>query len=385
MKKRTTKNRRIKVVVTVLAALCLAEGFFLYRAYWGAGDTMRMVQKIRKIERTIDKYYKGDIDEEKQEEYTYRGLIAGLGDQYSDYYTAEEYEQLTQSSNGVYSGVGITMTQDSENGEIRVVNTVKGSPADGSGLKKDDVLIKINGKALKSDDQLDDVVQKIKGKEGTKVTLTFQRGDTSKDYTFTRKSIENPTVETKMAADGIGYLSISEFDEVTVDQFEEGVEELKEKGAKSLIIDLRDNPGGLLSAVVDIADDILPKGKIVYTKDKNGNTKYYNAEDDDELGMPLCVLVNGDSASASEILAGAVKDRDAGTLIGEKTFGKGIVQGFFGLGDGSYVKLTYSSYYTPSGKNIHKKGITPDITVKDDEDTKADEQLQRAIEELKKE
>lgn len=384
MKKRSTKNRRTKVVITVLVVLCLAEGFFLYRAYWGAGDTMRMVQKIRKIERTIDKYYKGEIDEEKQEEYTYRGLIAGLGDQYSDYYTAEEYKQLTESTNGVYSGVGITMTQDSESGEIRVVNTVKGSPADGSGLKKDDVLMKINGKAVKGDDKLDDVVRKVKGKEGTKVTLTFQRGDTSKDYTFTRKSIENPTVETKMAADGIGYLSISEFDEVTVDQFEEGLEELKEKGAKSLIIDLRDNLGGLLSAVVDIADDILPKGKIVYTKDKNGNTKYYNAKDDDELGIPLCVLVNENSASASEILAGAVKDRDAGTLIGEKTFGKGIVQGFFGLGDGSYVKLTYSSYYTPSGKNIHKKGITPDITVKDNEDTKADEQLQRAIEELQK-
>lgn len=137
MRKRSTKNRRTKVVITVLVVLCLAEGFFLYRAYWGAGDTMRMVQKIRKIERTIDKYYKGEIDEEKQEEYTYRGLVAGLGDQYSDYYTAEEYKQLTESTNGVYSGVGITMTQDSDSGEIRVVNTVKGSPADGSGLKKD--------------------------------------------------------------------------------------------------------------------------------------------------------------------------------------------------------------------------------------------------------
>src|SRR5699024_8429955 len=176
---------------------------------------------------------------------------------------------------------------------------------------------------------LNDVVSKVKGKEGTKVTLTFQRGDDTKEYTFTRKSVENPTVDTKMLSGNIGYLSISEFDEITVEQFEDGLKDLQKQGAKSLIIDLRDNPGGLLSAVVDIADDILPKGKIVYTEDKNGKKKYYNAEDDDQLNMPLCVLVNGNSASASEILAGAIKDRDAGTLVGEKTFGKGIVQGFY--------------------------------------------------------
>ena len=374
------KKRITKIVIAVLAVVCLAEGFFLYRAYWGAGDTMRIVQKIRNIERAIQTYYKGDIDEDQLEDYTYKGLVAGLGDQYSDYYSEKEYKELTESTEGVYSGVGITMTKDSDSGEIKVVNTLKGSPADGSGLKEGDVLTKIG-----TDADLNDVVSKVKGKEGTKVTLTFKRGDDTKEYTFTRKSVENPTVETRMLQGNIGYLSISEFDEITVEQFEDGLKDLQDQGAESLIIDLRDNPGGLLSAVVDIADDVLPKGRIVYTEDKNGKKKYYDAEDDDQLNMPLCVLVNGNSASASEILAGAIKDRDAGTLVGEKTFGKGIVQGFYGLGDDSYVKLTYASYYTPDGHNIHKKGIQPDVKVEDDEDTEADEQLQRAVEVLQNE
>lgn len=379
------KKRITKIVIAVLTVLCLAEGFFLYRAYWGASDTMRMVQKIRNIERAIQTYYKGDVDEDQLETYTYKGLVAGLGDQYSDYYSEEEYKELTESTEGVYSGVGITMTKNSSSGEITVVNTLKGSPAYGSGLKKGDVLTKIGDEEIGKNADLNDVVSKVKGKEGTKVTLTFQRGDDTKEYTFTRKSVENPTVDTKMLSGNIGYLSISEFDEITVEQFEDGLKDLQKQGAKSLIIDLRDNPGGLLSAVVDIADDILPKGKIVYTEDKNGKKKYYNAEDDDQLNMPLCVLVNGNSASASEILAGAVKDRDAGTLVGEKTFGKGIVQGFYGLGDDSYVKLTYASYYTPAGHNIHKKGIQPDVAVKDNENTKTDEQLQKAVEMLQNE
>ena len=377
------KKRITKIVIAVLAVVCLAEGFFLYRAYWGAGDTMRIVQKIRNIERAIQTYYKGDIDEDQLEDYTYKGLVAGLGDQYSDYYSEEEYKELTESTEGVYSGVGITMTKDSDSGEIKVVNTLKGSPADGSGLKEGDVLTKIGDENVGTDADLNDVVSKVKGKEGTKVTLTFKRGDDTKEYTFTRKSVENPTVETRMLQGNIGYLSISEFDEITVEQFEDGLKDLQDQGAESLIIDLRDNPGGLLSAVVDIADDVLPKGRIVYTEDKNGKKKYYDAED--ELNMPLCVLVNGNSASASEILAGAIKDRDAGTLVGEKTFGKGIVQGFYGLGDDSYVKLTYASYYTPDGHNIHKKGIQPDVKVEDDEDTEADEQLQRAVEVLQNE
>ena len=177
-----------------------------------------------------------------------------------------------------------------------------------------------------------------------------------------------------MLQDKVGYLQITEFDEVTVSQFRSGLKSLKKQGAKKLIIDLRDNPGGLLTSVVDIAGQILPKGTIVYTEDKNGNKKYYKDTKNEQLDMPLCVLV----------LSGEIKDDKAGTLVGETTFGKGIVQGFFEVGDGSYVKLTYSSYYTPAGHNIHKKGIKPDVEVKDNTKTKADEQLNKAISILQK-
>lgn len=372
-----------KLLVGLLVIICIVEGFFLYRAYAIPTDTRKIVQKINKIEKAIDKYYKGDIDEEKLEDYTYKGLVAGLGDPYSDYYSEKEFTELVESTNGIYSGIGLYLTQNMQTGVITVVKPIKGSPSDGKGLKKGDILTQIDGKDVKTGEDLSEIVKKIKGEEGTKVTLTFLRGDKTQKYIFTRKSIETPTVETKMLDGGIGYLSILEFDEVTVKQFEAGIKKLQRQGMKSLVIDLRDNPGGLLSAVVDIADDILPKGKIVYTEDKNGKKKYYSAEDEDQLDMPLCVLVNGNSASASEIFAGAVKDRKAGTLVGEKTFGKGIVQGFFDLGDDSYVKLTYSSYYTPAGHNIHKKGIQPNVTVKDNEKTSQDEQLEKALEILK--
>ena len=367
-----------KLFVGLLVVVCIVEGFFLYRAYAIPTETRKTMQKINKIEEAIDKYYKGDIDEEKLEDYTYKGLVAGLGDPYSDYYSEKEFKELMESTNGVYSGIGLYLTQNMQTGVITVVKPIKGSPSDGKGLKKGDILTQIDGKDVQTGEDLSEIVKKIKGEEGTKVSLTFLRGDKTKKYTFTRKSIETPTVETKMLENHIGYLSILEFDEVTVKQFEAGIKKLEGQGMKSLIIDLRDNPGGLLSAVVEIADDILPKGKIVYTEDNNGKKKYYNAEDDDQLDIPLCVLVNGNSASASESLAGAVKDRKAGTLVGEKTFGKGIVQGFFDLGDDSYVKLTYSSYYTPAGHNIHKKGIEPNITVKDNEKTKKDEQIEEA-------
>lgn len=370
-----------KILIGVLVVLCVVEGFFLYRAYSG---TMATVQKVRKIEGTIDKYYKGKIDQTQLQDYTYKGLIAGLGDPYSDYYSKKDFKELQQSTNGVYSGVGIYMTQNNTTGLITVVKTIKGSPADGSGLKKGDILTKVNQTSVSKNDSLNDIVQKIKGEEGTKVKLTFLRKTDSKTYTFTRKAIESPTVETKMLKNKIGYLSISEFDEVTVKQFESGLAKLKKQGATSLIIDLRDNPGGLLQAVVKIADDILPKGRIVYTQDKYGNQKIYNSTNKKQLDMPLCLLVNGNSASASEILSGAIKDRKAGTLVGEKTFGKGIVQGFFSLGDGSYAKLTYATYYTPAGHNIHKKGIQPNVKIKDNEKTKADEQLNKAIEILSK-
>ena len=376
------KKKLSKILVGLLVVVCIVEGFFLYRAYVVPSSTLQTARKINRIEQIIDKYYKGSVKKSDLEDYTYKGLVAGLGDVYSTYYSESDFKELEESTSGVYYGVGIYMTQDIKTGIITVVKPVKGSPADGSGLKKGDVLIKVGNYKVKTSDALDDIVKKIKGAEGTKVNLTFTRNQTTN--TFTRQSIENPTVETKMLKDQIGYLQVTEFDEVTVSQFKSGLASLKKQGAKKLIIDLRDNPGGLLTSVVDIASQILPKGTIVYTEDKNGNKKYYKDTKNEQLDMPLCVLVNGNSASAAEILSGAVKDRNTGTLVGETTFGKGIVQGFFEVGDGSYVKLTYSSYYTPAGHNIHKKGIKPDVEVKDNTKTKADEQLDKAISILQK-
>ena len=440
-----------KILVGLLVVVCIVEGFFLYRAYAIPSTTLQTARKINRIEQIIDKYYKGSVKKSELEDCTYKGLVAGLGDVYSMYYSEDDFKELEQSTSGVYYGVGIYLTQDIKTGIITVVKPVKGSPADGSGLKKGDILTKVGNYKLKTSDALDDIVKKIKGAEGTKVKLTFTRNQTSKTYTFTRQSIENPTVETKMLQDKVGYLQITEFDEVTVSQFRSGLKSLKKQGAegtkvkltftrnqtsktytftrqsienptvetkmlqdkvgylqitefdevtvsqfrsglkslkkqgaKKLIIDLRDNPGGLLTSVVDIAGQILPKGTIVYTEDKNGNKKYYKDTKNEQLDMPLCVLVNGNSASAAEILSGAIKDDKAGTLVGETTFGKGIVQGFFEVGDGSYVKLTYSSYYTPAGHNIHKKGIKPDVEVKDNTKTKADEQLNKALSILQK-
>ena len=277
------KKKLSKILVGLLVVVCIVEGFFLYRAYVVPSSTLQTARKINRIEQIIDKYYKGSVKKSDLEDYTYKGLVAGLGDVYSTYYSESDFKELEESTSGVYYGVGIYMTQDIKTGIITVVKPVKGSPADGSGLKKGDVLIKVGNYKVKTSDALDDIVKKIKGAEGTKVNLTFTRNQTTKTYTFTRQSIENPTVETKMLKDQIGYLQVTEFDEVTVSQFKSGLASLKKQGAKKLIIDLRDNPGGLLTSVVDIASQILPKGTIVYTEDKHNHKQIHLSLSEYEL------------------------------------------------------------------------------------------------------
>lgn len=379
------KKQFSKILIAVLLIISLGEGFILYRTYSVSGKNVQIANKLERLEKTVDQYYTGDVDQKQLENYTYKGYLAGLGDPYSTYYSESEFKDLMDSTNGVFSGVGIYLSQDTTTGEIKVIRVIKGGPSDGSGIKSGDMLVKVDGKSA-SDKDLDKVVAEVKGEEGTKVKLSFLRGKEKKtrDFTITRKKVVTQTVETKMVDDGIGYLSISEFDEVTVDQFKNGIKKLKKQGMKAMIIDVRNNPGGLVDSVVDIADELLGKGTIVSMKDKQGKEKVYSSDAAQPVKVPVCVLVNGESASASEILSGAVKDHKRGTLVGEKTFGKGIVQGFFKLGDGSYAKLTYASYYTPSGNNIHKKGIKPDVAVKDNSKTKADEQLLKAQQILRK-
>lgn len=395
MKKGKIKVRSLikDILILLLLVVCIMEGIMLKVFVFSSDDGIARKSKLKQLKTVIDEYYLGEVDEEQLREYSYKGMIAGLEDPYSVYYTKEEYEDVEESSEGIFSGVGIVLTQDMETKAITVVKPMKDGPAQKAGIKAGDILTKVEGEEISSDEDLSSVVSRVKGKEGTKVTLTFSRDGKEKDYTLTRQEIKNPTVEYEMLENKVGYIKITEFDEVTVEQFDDALSQLENDGMKKLVLDLRDNPGGLLDAVVDIADRILPTGMIVYTEDKNGKKTEYEAKSAECVEQPIAVLINGNSASASEILAGAIQDYKAGTLVGTTSYGKGIVQNIFQLGDGSAVKLTIANYYTPKGRNIHKKGIDPDVEVelkeslKDEIEIKKseDNQLQEALNVLEKE
>lgn len=342
--------------------------------------------KLEAIEELIDKNFYFEDDDQAKQDGIIRGYLEGLDDPYSIYYTQEEYASFMEDTGGEYVGVGVQVSQNADTKIITVVDVFDG-PAKEAGIQADDVITAVNGEDITSQD-IDTVVDKIRGAEGTEVTITVYRSSDGKDhdYTMPRRKVENPTVEYKMLEDNIGYIQISSFYEVTGDQFVAAVESLESQGMEGMIIDLRDNGGGLLDIAVDMLDYMLPAGKIVYTEDKDGNvTSEYNSTDDEQFTKPLAVLVNGYSASASEIFAGAIKDYGIGTLVGENTFGKGIVQRVFPLKDGSAIKLTIAKYFTPNGNDIHKIGIKPDIEVELDveayreSDGEKDNQLEMAI------
>lgn len=342
--------------------------------------------KLGEIKGLIDRYYLHDdeVDEKDLESYLLKGYVSGLQDPYSVYYNQEETKELFETTAGEYSGIGAAMTQDIETGVITIVNVYKKSPAEEAGLKADDILYKVNGEDVTGQD-LSKVVGKIKGEEGTKVTLTLLRGKANKEIeaTATRRKVEAQTVEYEMKDEQIGYLRITEFDTVTLRQFEKALTDLKSKGMKGLIVDLRSNPGGNLSTVCDMLDMILPKGTIVYTKNKDGKKETAVSDEEHKMELPMTILVDGRSASASEIFAGAIQDYGVGTLVGTTTYGKGVVQQLFEMRDGTCLKLTIAEYFTPKGRNINGKGIVPDVEVKyeyDENNPDADNQLDKAIE-----
>lgn len=349
-----------------------------------------VLRKMKKIEAVIDAYYyQEDTDKEKLVEDAYKGMMASLGDPYSTYYSEEELNDLMEQSEGIYFGIGAYVSMDQTTGYAMVSGVIEGTPAQEADLRDGDIIYEVDGKSAYGL-ELTEVVAMIKGEEGSTVHLTLVR-DGEADYVekdVVRRQIESPTVEYQMHEGQIGYIQITEFDDVTADQFAEALAVLKEQGMKGLILDLRSNPGGNLSTVVDISRMILPKGLIVYTEDRNGNRDEYACDGSRKLELPMVVLINGYSASASEILAGAIKDYNMGTLIGTTTYGKGIVQQVVSLKDGSAVKLTVSSYYTPSGKNIHGIGIEPDEVCEFDSEAyydaenPVDNQLERAKEVL---
>ncbi len=353
------------------------------------GDVVNqdVVEKMQLIEQVIDRYfYQEETDKEAMVDGIYKGMVSSLGDPYSEYYTVEELNELLEGIEGVYYGIGCYVSMDTSVGLAKISGIISGAPAEEVDIRPDDYIYAVDGVETYGM-TLNEVVSLIKGPEGTKVVITLIRDGQYLDVEVERRQVEAPTIETEMYDNGIAYIQITEFDEVTVEQFADALKDARNNDMKGLIIDLRANPGGSLNAVVEIAKQILPKGLIVYTEDRDGNRKEYSCNGKNELEVPLVVLIDGNSASASEILAGAIKDYGIGTLVGTTTYGKGIVQQAISLGDGSAVKLTISTYYSPNGNNIHGVGVEPDIVCEFDgdryySDEKYDNQLEKAKEVL---
>lgn len=346
-------------------------------------------EKLSVLKGLIDENYIGDVDEEALEEGIYKGYIQGLEDPYSVYYNEEETKDLYETTEGEYSGIGAVLSQDLESGVITLVQIYEDSPAAKAGLKDNDILTKV-GDIEVTDMDLSEVVTYIKGEKGTDVDLTVLRGEDAEEITVTatRDTVEAQTVKYEMLEGQTGYLSVSEFDSVTYAQYEEALNELTAQGMTGLIVDLRNNPGGNLNTVCEMLDMVLPKGTIVYTEDKDGKRETATSDDEHQINVPMVVLVNGNSASASEIYAGAIQDYGIGKIVGTQTYGKGVVQQIFDLGDGTSVKLTIAEYFTPNGRSIDGEGITPDVEVEyeaDENNPEADNQLEKALEVMKEE
>lgn len=389
------------VVTGLLIALCITGSMYIYNAYKAeqiqqasteqtqeaeqSVVNVAVEKKLKLLEDSIDKYYLNDVTTEDLETGVYKGVIEALGDPYSAYYTPQELETLREKTSGIYYGIGAYIGIDADTQYCKIVSVIENTPAEEAGLKAEDLLVEVEGQSTKGMTTTD-VVALIKGEENTDVLLKiFRTGESDYlDFTVTRREVESPTVNYEMLEDGMAYIQIVQFEAVTTDQFIEKMTQAREDGMKGLILDLRNNPGGTLTSVVEIAREMLPEGMIVYTEDKAGKRDEYKCDGKKQLEVPLVVLVNENSASAAEILSGAVKDYGIGTLLGTTTFGKGIVQKVFGITDGSAVKLTISHYYTPNGADIHGVGIEPDETLEFDSEAYVndgtDNQLERAKE-----
>ena len=348
------------------------------------GSTQKKVSELKEL---IDQNYMGDVDEKQLEEGIYKGFISGLDDPYSVYYDEEETKSLYETTEGEYQGIGAVLSQNMNTGIITLVQIYDDSPAMKAGLKDNDILYKVNGEEV-TGVELTEVVSHIKGEKGTTVEMTVLRGADNEEVTVTatRDTVEAQTVKYRMMDGQIGYVSVSEFDSVTYDQYQKALKDLEGQGMKGLVVDLRNNPGGNLNTVCDMLDLMLPKGLIVYTEDKDGNRQEASSDDENQFTLPLAVLVNGNSASASEIYAGAIQDYGIGDIVGTQTYGKGVVQQIFDLKDDTCVKLTIAKYFTPKGRSINGKGITPDVEVEyeaDENNPEADTQLDKAVETIK--
>ena len=380
------------LIVLSVADVCLKKGY-LHIGINGdvyiqsdavtdeSGIGSEVEAKLNAIDSVLDSFYFEEVDDEKAKDSIYKAYLSSYGDKYTVYYTADEYKKLTETTNGTFSGIG-AVCQISSEGGILLVDVYESGAGYKAGLRSGDRIIQVDGTDV-TDMDLSSAVALVKGEKGTQVGLKIVRDGATSDYTVVRDEIEVQTVNYAITEDNIGYISVSQFENVTAKQFKAAIEDLKSEGAKGIIIDIRNNPGGLLTTVISMLKDILPNGLIVYTEDKDGNRKEYSDNDNEELDMPLAVLVNGNSASASEIFAGAIQDYGKGVIVGTQTFGKGIVQTVKPLTDGSAIKFTIAKYFTPKGQDIHGKGVTPDVVVEYDKDADEDTQISAALENVR--
>ncbi len=351
-----------------------------------------VMNKIGVMQAFLDKEYYYEMDYEAAANAMYKGFMAYIGDEYGYYYDEEDFISLTQENTGTYCGIGATVMQDTETGYIKVVKPFQNGPAFEVGIRTNDYITEIAGEDVSQMD-LNNAVAIMKGEAGTTVNVKILRDGKEMSFDIVRREIEIETVEYEMLEDKIGYVAVSSFEGKTAEHFAEAIDELMNQGAEGIVVDLRDNGGGLLTAVVEMLDYLLPEGVLVYTEDKDGE-KVYERSDASCVDIPMAILINGNSASASEVFTGAMQDYDAATVVGETSFGKGIVQTVRSLGDGTAIKYTTSAYYTPDGRNIHGTGIEPDIEVSLPDDEEAyedgvlkreyDTQLEKAVEVLTK-
>lgn len=373
-------------LLTVSGVLAVGHNYVFSTA---DANTAQDVNKFIKLKNIIDKNFYQDVDDDKMMESVYKAMFSSLGDTYSQYYNEEQYQTEIEDSTGSYGGCGIVIMEDDQK-NIVVESIFSDSPAEKAGLQVGDKIVKVEGEDM-NNKGLEYASSKLRGDEGTDVTVTIERNGQEMDITMTREIINYDTVSSKVIDNSIGYIDIVEFTDSTSEDFNEQLNSLEKQGVKSIIIDLRYNGGGLVSSATDIADRLLGDAEIVYTVEKDGTREDYKSTSDESFDGEIVVLVNGDTASASEILAGALQDNKKATLVGTQTFGKGIVQTIAGLPDGTGYKLTTAQYFTPNGRNIHKKGLTPDVVVEQNEQYKdsisvpesEDTQLQKALEILK--
>ena len=357
-----------------------AGGFIKVNAA-GYENMLKVYKKYSKLEEIysyIDENYYTDVDDDKLMEGIYSGLVKALDDPYSSYMSKDKFKEWNSDISGEFGGIGVTFTKD-DNGEFLIVSVIDDTPAYKAGIRAGDTIEAVDGKTY---EDMNDIVAVIRGKEGTSLKLTYKRDDSKKTVTIVRDTIQIESVKSEVRKDNIGYIRISSFIETTAEDFKKALSEMESAKVKGMVIDIRNNGGGLVNEGLEVADELLGKCTLVCYVDNKGN-KTYSYSDKDKTDIPYVLLVDGATASTSEILTAAVKDNNGGKIVGTKTFGKGIIQNTSQFKDGSALKLTVMQYLSPDGNEIHKKGVKPDYVVKLKKNDDTDYQLNKAVELLK--